>query len=114
MLAASCCMMVTGIILATVKTPSGKGTTKLRRAKYGLTTAVVVLGGLNIMQIGIDPDGDVLYLGSCIALAISYFQAMMFTMIVLVLISPEEVTRRRVAVQLATILCIDTLLIGTF
>ncbi len=114
MLAASCCMILTGIIMAIVKHSSGKGTSKLRWAKYGLTTAVIVLGGVNMMQIGIDPDGDVRYLGSCIALAISYFQALLFTTIVLVLISPEEVTKRRMMSQIAAILFIDTILIGTF
>ena len=55
MLAASSCMIVTGLILATVKTPADEA--KYRMAKYGLTVAVLVLGILNMVQIGFDPDG---------------------------------------------------------
>lgn len=43
MLAASSCMIVTGLILAVVKTPADGRTTKYRVAKYGLTVAVLVL-----------------------------------------------------------------------
>ncbi|MBQ7494536.1 MAG: hypothetical protein IJT75_02030 [Bacteroidaceae bacterium] len=57
MLAASSCMIVTGLILATVKTPADERTAKYRVAKYGLTVAVLVLGILNMVQIGFDPDG---------------------------------------------------------
>ena len=42
-LAASSCMIVTGLILAAVKTPADGRTTKYRVAKYGLTVAVLVL-----------------------------------------------------------------------
>lgn len=114
MLAASCCMLVTGFTLACVRMPSEHKAPKLRTAKWGIVTAVVMLAVLNMVQIAIDPDGDMRYLGGCIALAMSYLQAMLFTMVVLVLIHPETVTRRRVAAQLAGIAAVDTLLVGAY
>lgn len=114
MLAASSCMIVTGTILAAVKTPADERTAKYRVAKYGLTVAVLVLGLLNLVQIGFDPEGDMRYLGSCLALAISFVQAMLFTMAVLVLIRPEEVTLRRVLWQTGAIAVIDGALLGAF
>lgn len=114
MLAASSCMIVTGTILAAVKTPADERTAKYRVAKYGLTVAVLVLGLLNLVQIGFDPEGDMRYLGSCLALAISFVQAMLFTMAVLVLIRPEEVTLRRVLWQTGGIAVIDGALLGAF
>lgn len=112
MLAASSCMIVTGLILATVKTPADERTAKYRVAKYGLTVAVLVLGLLNMVQIGYDPDGDTRYLGSCLALAVSFVQAMLFTMAVMVLIRPGEVTLRRVVGQTGGIAVIDGALLG--
>ena len=112
MLAASSCMIVTGLILATVKTPADERTAKYRVAKYGLTVAVLVLGLLNLVQIGFDPEGDMRYLGSCLALAVSFVQAMLFTMAVMVLIRPGEVTLRRVVGQTGGIAVIDGALLG--
>ncbi len=114
MLVASSCMIVTGIILAIVKTPSDERAAKFRIAKHGLTVAVMALGVLNMVQISIDPDADMHYLGSCIALAISFVQAMLFTMVVLVLIRPEEVTLKRVLCQLAFIILLDVLLVASY
>ena len=82
-------------------------------AKTWMTTAVLVLGTLNIMQISIDPDGDWDYLAGCITLAISYLQAMLLTMVVLVFISPKVVTLRLVLSQLAVITGMDVVLIGS-
>lgn len=61
-----------------------------------------------------DPEGDMRYLGSCLALAVSFVQAMLFTMAVLVLIRPEEVTLRRVLGQTGAIAVIDGVLLGAF
>ena len=82
-------------------------------AKTWMTTAVLVLGTLNIIQISIDPDGDWDYLAGCITLAISYLQAMLLTMVVLVFISPKVVTLRLVLSQLAVITGMDVVLIGS-
>ena len=114
MLAASSCMIVTGIILTVVKPPSDNRTAKYRMAKYTLSVSVFVLGILNMVQIGFDPDGEVRYLGSCLALAIGYVQAMLFTMAVLVLIQPSEVTKRRVVSQVVVIALVDAILLGAF
>ena len=114
MIAASSCLMVTGLILAAVKTRSDEKTAKFRMAKLSLTVAVLALGILNMAQIGVDPEGDSDYLGGCIALAVSYLQAMLFTMAVLVFIRPQEVTRRRVTGQLTAIAVVDAVLIGSF
>ena len=114
MLAASGCMIITGIILAATKSPSDKRASKFRMAKHTLTVAVIILGVLNMLQIGIDPDGDIKYLGGCIALAVSFFQAFLFTMAVLVLIKPEVVTTKFVCVQIAAVSAIDILLICSF
>lgn len=114
MMAASSCLMVIGLILAAVKTRSDEKTAKFRMAKLSLTVAVLALGILNMAQIGFDPEGDSDYLGGCIALAVSYLQAMLFTMAVLVFIRPQEVTRRRVTGQLTAIAVVDAVLIGSF
>ena len=114
MLAASGSMIVTGLILATIKTRQNERAAKFHLAKYALTVAVITLGLLNLVQISFDPEGDISYLGSCLALAMSYLQAMLFTMAVLVLIRPEEVTLRRVLWQLAAIAVADAALVGTF
>ena len=114
MLAASSCMIVTGTILAAVKTPADERAAKYRVAKYVLSVAVLVLGILNMVQIGYDPEGDTRYLGSCLALAVSFVQAMLFTMAVLVLIRPEEVTLRRVLWQAGGIAAVDGVLGGVF
>lgn len=114
MMAASSCLMVTGLILAAVKTRSDDKTAKFRMAKLSLTVAVLALGILNMAQIGVDPEGDSDYLGGCIALAVSYLQAMLFTMAVLVFIRPQEVIRRRVTGQLTAIAVVDAVLIGSF
>ena len=112
MMAASCCMVVTGLVLAAVKTTYDEARSKFRMAKTWMTTAVLVLGLLNIMQIVIDPNGDWDYLTGCITLAISYLQAMLLTMVVLVFISPKVVTMRLVVSQLAIISAMDIVLIG--
>lgn len=114
MLAASSCMIVTGLILAAVKTPADERAAKYRVAKYVLSVAVLVLGILNMVQIGYDPEGDTRYLGSCLALAVSFVQAMLFTMAVLVMIRPEEVTLRRVLWQAGGIAAVDGVLGGVF
>ena len=114
MLAASSCMIVTGTILAAVKTPADERAAKYRVAKYVLSVAVLVLGILNMVQIGYDPEGDTRYLGSCLALAVSFVQAMLFTMAVLVMIRPEEVTLRRVLWQAGGIAAVDGVLGGYF
>lgn len=113
MLVASSCMVATGFILAAVKTRYDEARAKYRMAKTWMTTAVLVLGTLNIMQISIDPDGDWDYLAGCITLAISYLQAMLLTMVVLVFISPKVVTLRLVLSQLAVITGMDVVLIGS-
>lgn len=113
MLAASSCMVATGLILAAVKTRYDEVRAKYRMAKTWMTMAVLVLGVLNIMQISIDPDGDWDYLAGCITLAISYLQAMLLTMVVLVFISPKVVTLRLVLSQLAVISTMDVVLLGS-
>lgn len=112
--ASSACMMITGFILAMVKTPDDARAVKLRRAKHALTVAVFILCGLNILQMTMDDEGTVSYLGACFALSMSYLQAMLFTMALLVLIRPEEVTRRIVGLHLAAIIAVDAVLIGSF
>lgn len=111
MLAAACCMIVTGIILAAVKTPQDEPATKFRIAKHSLTVAVLLLGALNLLQLRLDPGGDMRYLAGSIALAVSYLQAMLFTMAVMVLIKPDEVTSRRLAVHLMAIIAVDAVLL---
>ena len=113
MLAASSCMVATGIVLAAVKTNYDEVRAKFRMAKAWMTTAVLVLGVLNIVQIIIDPNGDWDYLTGCITLAISYLQAMLLTMVVLVFISPKVVTMRLVMSQLTIITAMDVVLIGS-
>jgi AraC-like DNA-binding protein len=113
MLAASSCMVVTGIILAAVKTRYEEARAKYRMAKAWMTMAVFALGVLNIVQITIDPNGDWDYLTGCITLAISYLQAMLLTMVVLVFISPKVVTLRLVMSQLAVISAIDVALLAS-
>lgn len=113
MLAASSCMVVTGGILAAVKTKYDEARAKYRMAKTWMTTAVLALGGLNIMQIIIDPNGDWDYLTGCITLAISYLQAMLLTMVVLVFISPKVVTLHLVMSQLVVITLMDVILVGS-
>lgn len=113
MLAASSCMVATGGILAAVKTKYDEARAKYRMAKTWMTTAVLALGGLNIMQIIIDPNGDWDYLTGCITLAISYLQAMLLTMVVLVFISPKVVTLRLVMSQLVVITLMDVMLLGS-
>ena len=114
MLAAACCMIVIGIILAAVKTPQDEPAAKFRVAKHAITVAVVVLGALNLVQIAVDPQGDVHRLGGTIALAVSYLQAMLFTMAVMVLIKPDEVTARRLTVHLTAIIAVDVVLLSGF
>ena len=114
MLAASCSMIITGIILAFVKSPFDERAAKFRIAKHGLTVAVLVLGVLNLLQIGIDPGADIKHLPGCIALAVSYFQAMIFTMAVLVLIRPAEVTLKFVIIQVVAIFFMDAVLFTSF
>ena len=114
MLAASCSMIITGIILAFVKSPFDERAAKFRIAKHGLTVAVLVLGILNLLQIGIDPGADIKHLPGCIALAVSYFQAMIFTMAVLVLIRPAEVTLKFVIIQVVAIFFVDAVLFTSF
>lgn len=112
--AASASMLITGLILTMVKTPGDGRAAKLRQAKRALTAAVLILGVLNIVQMGVDNRGAVSHLGACFALSMSYLQAMLFTTALLVLIRPEEVTRRVVTLQFVAIFMVDTLLIGSF
>lgn len=114
MLAASASMVITGIILAATKSPQDRRASKFRAAKHTLTAAVIVLGVLNMVQLGFDPDGDILYLGGCIALAIGFFQAMLFTMALLVLIKPDEVTVKFLLLQIAAITIVDVVIIASF
>ena len=114
MLAASACMIVTGIILAATKSPQDKRASKFRVAKHTLTAAAIVLGVLNMVQLGFDPDGDILYLSGCIALAIGFFQAMLFTMALLVLIKPDVVTAKFLLLQIVAITIVDALLFASF
>lgn len=113
-LAASSCMVATGLLMAAVKTPTDERTTKFTDVKHGLTIAMLLIGFLNMLQIGFDPHGGSRYLGSCIALVASYMQAMIFTNAVIVLISPTEVTLRRVIQQLGAIAVVNTLLVGAY
>lgn len=114
MVAAACCMLITGLILLIVKEPADKRASKYRSAKHALTVAVLVLGILNLVQVGLDGSGSVSHLGPCLALAVGYIQAMLFTMTTIVLINPKEVTSRRILAQLAAILLVDILLLGSF
>lgn len=114
MLASACCMIVTGIILVAVKTPQDEPALKFRIAKHSLTVAVVALGALNLLQLGLDPGGDRLFLAGSIALAVSYVQAMLFTMAVMVLIRPDEVTLCRVLRDLTAIAVVDAVLLGAY
>ncbi len=114
MVAASSCMLITGFILAQVKAPADGRADKFRLTKYILTVAVLILGGLNLLQISYDSGGSINYLSSCIALSVAFLQAMLFTMGLLVLVQPSMVTRSRIFYQLVVILCIECLLIGSF
>lgn len=114
MAAAASCMLITGLLLALVKSPSDGRASKFRAAKYALTVSVLVLGSLNLVQLSFDSSGSVSFLGPCIALAVGYLQSMLFTMALLVLIRPEEVTFRVVIIQLVVILVAASLLVGAF
>lgn len=114
MVAAASCMLITGLLLALVKSPSDGRASKFRAAKYALTVSVLVLGSLNLVQLSFDSSGSVSFLGPCIALAVGYLQSMLFTMALLVLIRPEEVTFRVVIIQLGVILVAASLLVGAF
>ena len=114
MVAAASCMLITGLLLALVKSPSDGRASKFRAAKYALTVSVLVLGSLNLVQLSFDSSGSVSFLGPCIALAVGYLQSMLFTMALLVLIRPEEVTFRVVIIQLVVILVAASLLVGAF
>ena len=114
MFAASSCMIITGCIMAAIKNPIDKRASKFKIAKFGLTIAVLVLGFLNFLQIGIDPEGDITYLAGCIALSVSYFQAMIFTTAVLALIWPDEVTKKFVTTQVVAIVLVDAMLFTAF
>lgn len=114
MVAAACCLFVTGLILALVKAPSDVHNTKYRVMKHTLTVAVLILGALNLVQVMFDDNGVVSYLAPCLSLAVGYLQAMLFTMALMVLIRPSEVTWRTVGIQLGIILAVDTCLIGAF
>lgn len=113
MLAASSCMVLTGLVLAAVKTRYDEVRAKFRMAKAWMTLAVLAIGGFNIIQIIIDPDGDWNYLTGCITLVISYLQAMLLTMVVLVFISPSEVTQRLVVKQLVVITVMSAVLMSS-
>lgn len=113
-LGSSCCLTATGLLLAAVKTPTDERAAKFVGAKHGLTVAMLLLGALNMLQIGFDPDGDRHYLGSMIALAVSFVQAMIFTNAVIVLISPSEVTLRRIFQQVGSIALTDAILVGAY
>ena len=112
--AASACMMITGFMLAIVKLPDDVRNQKLQLAKHALTVAALILGALNLVQVFMDDEGAMPHLGTCLALAVSYLQAMLFTMALLVLLRPEAVTRRVVGTQFAAILAADAVLIGSF
>lgn len=113
-MAASSSMVATGLLMAAVKTPTNERTAKFIDVKHGLTAAMLLIGVLNMLQIGFDPHGGSHYLGSCIALAVSYVQAMIFTNAVIVLINPTEVTLRWVILQLVAIAVVNTVLIGAY
>lgn len=113
-LTASCCLVATGLLMATVKSPTDERAAKFAGAKHGLTVAMLLLGVLNMLQINFDPEGDKHYLGSCIALAVSFVQAMIFTNAAIVLIRPGEVTLRRMLQQAGAIAMVDALLVGAY
>ena len=88
-LCSASCMLLTGALLALVKTTCELRDTKFTIAKNSVTIAVLLLSALNFLQIGIDPHGSDNYQSGCWALAVSYVQALLFTMAVLVLIRPS-------------------------
>ena len=114
MLAAACCMLITGFILALVKSPADERAAKFRLAKWTLTGAVLLLGLINLIQVLIDAEGEMSYLGPCIALAIGFVQAMLFTNSLMTLIRPQLVTKRIISMQAAVIVLIDTVLITCY
>lgn len=114
MLAASCSLAVTGLILMIVKNPSDVKAAKFKKAKIALNISVFILAVLNFVQIGFDPEGDIHYLGGVIALCVSYLQAMLLTVAVIVLVNPEEIRWRRLCYHLGLIGIIDTMLLVTF
>lgn len=114
MVAAACSMLMTGLILAMVREPADARAAKFSIAKWVLTAAVVLLGVVNLVQVGFDSDGDMSYLGPCIALAAGFLQAMLFTNALMTLIRPEEVTRAVVLKQVAGVAAIDVVLTASF
>lgn len=114
MVAASTCMLITALILVLVTVPADGRAAKYRKAKNTLTGATVILGVLNLLQVAFDSGGIVSHFGPCLALAVSYLQAMLFTMAIMVLIRPEEVTWHRIFTHLAVILMVDAVLLSTF
>ena len=114
MVAAAFSLLITGLILAFVKTPSDGRAVKYRKAKRTLTGAVILLGVFNLLQVGYDNHGTVSFLGPCLALAVSYLQAMLFTMAIMVLIRPEQVTWRNIVIQMGAIVAVEALLVGGF
>ena len=114
MLAAACCMMTSGLILALVKAPADIRAAKYRVAKHTLAIAVFVIGVLNIAQIVFDSRGSISFLGPCLALAMGYIQAMLFTMSIMVFISPVQITKRSILTQAAIILTVDIVLLGAY
>lgn len=114
MVSAACSMLITGLMLALVKEPADTRAAKFSVAKWALTVAVVLLGMVNLVQVAFDDDGDMSYLGPCIALSAGFFQAMLFTNALMTLVRPEQVTLTVVLRQLAVIAAVDAALIVAF
>jgi len=114
MFAGASCLLITGLTLLFIKAPADGRAAKYRKAKSALTASVIILGLLNIVQITYDSRGTDPHLGSCMALAVSYWQAMLFTMALLVLIRPEVVTRKSILTQIAIYLALDVILLCSY
>lgn len=114
MVAAACSMLTTGFTLAMVKEPADERATKFNIVKWVLTGAVVLLGVVNLVQVGFDSSGHVSYLGPCIALSAGFVQAMLFTNALMALIRPELVTLPVVLRQATVVAAIDAVLISSF
>ena len=108
------CMLLTGLIFFTINIPQSNWSVKLRSAKRALAIACLVMAAGNGVQLFLDPQGGSDELTGLLTLLIGYAQAMLFTMTAMVLISPGEVTSRRVWGQSVAIACADVVLLLAF
>ena len=111
MAASVTCMLLTGLIFFAINIPQDNRSVKLRSAKRALAIACMVMAVGNGIQLFLDPQGGSDELTGLITLLIGYAQAMLFTMTAMVLISPGEVTARRVWTQSLIIASADVVLL---